>query len=236
MRVSRGFVTHAVLVGLSLIATVSGPVGLAAQAAPAPSAADPRLDRLKAEASGLVDAKAKMIQQMVDQVFSYGELGMQEVETSKYLSDILEKNGFTLQRGVAGIPTAWVARWGSGKPVISLGSDIDGIPQSNQRPATGFRDWIVPGAPGHGEGHNSGVPLNIAAALVVKDIMTREKMTGTIVLWPGVAEEQLASKAFLVRAGLLSDCDAVLHWHPSSTNSAGDDAKPPIASGMPALG
>jgi len=209
MRRTRRPVTSSLATALLLLGASFAPAGAAAQAP------DPRLDRLKAEVSQRVDAKAKMIQQMVDQVFSFGELGMQEVETSKYLSGILEKNGFTVERGVAGIPTAWVAKWGSGKPVISLGSDIDGIPQSNQKPATAFRDWIVTGAPGHGEGHNSGVPLNIAAALVVKDIMTREKMSGTIMLWPGVAEEQLASKAFLVRAGVFKDVDATLFAHVS---------------------
>ncbi|MEP7000846.1 MAG: amidohydrolase, partial [bacterium] len=162
-----------------------------------------------------IDAKAKLGQQMVDQVFSFGELGMQEIETSKYLTGILEHNGFTVERGVAGIPTAWVARWGKGSPVIALGSDIDGIPQANQRPGTAARTAMIGGAPGHGEGHNSGVPLNILAALAVKDIMTREKMSGTIVLWPGVAEEQLGSKAFLVRAGVFKDVDANLFAHVS---------------------
>jgi aminobenzoyl-glutamate utilization protein B len=177
--------------------------------------ADPRVDKLKTELARGIDSRAKLAQQMVDEVFSFGELGMQEVETSKYLAGILEQNGFTVQRGVAGIPTAWVARWGHGSPVIALGSDIDGIPQSSQKPATAAREWIVPGAPGHGEGHNSGVPLNILAALSVKDIMTREKLPGTIMLWPGVAEEQLGSKAFLVRAGVFKDVDANLFAHVS---------------------
>ena len=175
--------------------------------------ASPQLEVLKAEAAKEIDAKAKMIQEMVDQVFSYGELGMQEFETSKFLSGILEQNGFKVERGVAGIPTAWVARWGSGKPVISLGSDIDGIPQSNAKPGVGYRDQLVVGAPSHGEGHNSGVPLNIAAALVVKKIMEREHMQGTLVLWPGVAEEQMAGKAFLVRAGVFKDVDITLFTH-----------------------
>ena len=178
--------------------------------------ADPRLDRFKTEIARGIDARAKLGQQMVDQVFSFGELGMQEVETSKYLAGILERNGFTVERGVAGIPTAWVARWGSGSPVISLGSDIDGIPQANQIPGTARRTAMVSGAPGHGEGHNSGVPLNILAALAVKDVMTREKLSGTIMLWPGVAEEQLASKAFLVRAGVFKGVDANLFAHVSS--------------------
>jgi len=186
---------------------------LASPAAAQPN--DPRLDRLKAEAGRAIDANARLAQQMVDQVFSFGELGMQEVETSKYLTAILEKNGFTVERGVAGIPTAWLARWGSGKPVIALGSDIDAIPQANQKPGVAAREWLVPGAPGHGEGHNSGVPLNILAALAVKDLIAREKLSGTILLWPGVAEEQLGSKAYLVRAGVFRDVDANLFAHVS---------------------
>ncbi len=177
--------------------------------------ADPRLGRFKDEIARAIDARAKLGQQMVDQVFSFGELGMQEVETSKYLTGILEKNGFTIERGVAGIPTAWTAKWGSGSPLISLGSDIDGIPQANQKPGTATRGPIVAGAPGHGEGHNSGVPLNILAALAVKDVMTREKIPGTIMLWPGVAEEQLGSKAYLVRAGVFRNVDANLFAHVS---------------------
>ena len=200
MRISR------VLIASSLMLA-----SVAAAQAPAPPP-----DPFKAEIIRGIDGRAKLAQQMVDQVFSFGELGMQEVETSRYLADVLEKNGFTVQRGVAGIPTAWVAKWGSGSPVIALGSDIDGIPQSSQKPATAQRAGIVPGAPGHGEGHNSGVPLNILAALAVKDIMTREKMPGTIMLWPGVAEEQLGSKAYLVRAGVFNGVDANLFAHVSS--------------------
>ena len=193
-------------------------LALTVASAPRPASAQvpmdsARLAALKAEALTKVDARAKMIQEIIDQVFSYGELGMQEFETSKFLSGILEQNGFKVERGTAGMPTAWVARWGTGKPVISLGSDIDGIPQSGQKPAVAYRDWIVPGSPGHGEGHNSGQAVNIAAALVVKEIMTREKMQGTLVLWPGVAEEAMAGKAFLVRAGVFKDVDVTLFTH-----------------------
>ncbi len=201
----------AVAASLALVSVaLFRPVPLHAQ-----PAADARLAKLKIELAAAIDGKAKLAQQMTDQVFSFGELGMQEVETSKYLAGVLEKNGFTVERGVAGMPTAWVAKWGSGKPVISLGSDIDGIPQAGQKPGIAGREWIVPGSPGHGEGHNSGVPLNIIAALAVKDIMAREKIPGTIMLWPGVAEEQLASKAYLVRAGVFKDVDANLFAHVS---------------------
>src|SRR5580700_1736619 len=154
---------------------------------------------MKADLSGQIDGMKKQAQVMVDTVFSFGELGFQEFETSKYLSGWLEKEGFKVQRGVAGIPTAFLATWGEGKPVISLGSDIDDIPQASQKPGVGYHDPIVEGAPGHGEGHNSGVPLNIIAALAVKKVMEREHLTGTIRLWPGVAEELVGTKAYYVR-------------------------------------
>ena len=153
---------------------------------------------------------------MVDSIFSFGELGFQELETSRYVTGILEENGFSVERGVAGIPTAWVARWGSGKPVISFGSDIDGIPKASQKPGVAYHDPIVEGAPGHGEGHNSGQAVNVVAALVLKEILEREKIPGTLMLWPGVAEEQLGSKAFLVRAGLFKDVDLVFFTHVGS--------------------
>ena len=168
---------------------------------------------LQSDLLGDIDARAKQTQVMVDQVFSFAELGFQEFETSKYLTGILEKEGFRIERNIAGIPTAWVATWGQGHPVISLGSDIDCIPQASQRPGTAPHTPLVDGAPGHGEGHNSGVPLNITAALAVKKIMEREHLSGTLQLWPGIAEEQLGSKAFFVRAGVFKDVDVVLFNH-----------------------
>jgi aminobenzoyl-glutamate utilization protein B len=172
-----------------------------------------RLEKLKAEVPPMVDARAKLAQEMVDSVFSFGELGFQEVETSRYLTGILEKNGFTIERGIAGIPTAWAARWGSGKPVIALGSDIDGIPQASQKPGVAYHEPLVEGAPGHGEGHNGGVPMNIIAALTAKDIMQREKLSGTLIVWPGVAEELVATKAFFIREGLFKNVDISLYAH-----------------------
>jgi aminobenzoyl-glutamate utilization protein B len=97
--------------------------------------------------------------------------------------------------------------------VISLGSDIDDIPQASQKPGVGWHDPMIEGAPGHGEGHNSGVPLNIVAAIAVKKIMEREHLKGTIRLWPGVAEEEVAAKAYFVKAGMFKDVDICLFTH-----------------------
>jgi aminobenzoyl-glutamate utilization protein B len=176
----------------------------------------PRVEELKRQAATEVETMRVQTQQMVDQVFSYAELGFQEFETSKYLTDVLEKNGFKVERGYAGVPTAWFATWGSGKPVIAIGSDIDNIPQASQKPGVAYHDPIIPGAPGHGEGHNSGVPLNITAALAVKKIMEREKLPGTLKLWPGVAEELVGTKAYFIRAGLFRDVDVSLFAHVGS--------------------
>jgi aminobenzoyl-glutamate utilization protein B len=179
----------------------------------APAQSNPRLDQYKQNVGMEVDAMGENIQKMNDQVFSFGELGFQEFETSKYLTDILAQNGFTIVHGIAGIPTAWTAKWGSGKPVIALGSDIDDIPQASQKPGVAYHDPMIAGAPGHGEGHNSGMPLQIAAALAVKKVMEQQHLQGTLMLWPGVAEELVGTKAYYVRAGVFKDVDISIFTH-----------------------
>ena len=106
-----------------------------------------------------------------------------------------------------------MASWGSGKPVIAFGSDIDGIPKASQKPGVAYHDPLVEGAPGHGEGHNSGQAVNVTAAIVLKRIMEREKIQGTLRLWPGVAEELVASKAWFIRAGYFKDVDVCIFTH-----------------------
>ena len=173
-----------------------------------------QIDALKAEVSQLVQENHKMSQVMVDKIFSFAELGFHEVESSKYLTSILEENGFTIEKGVSGIPTAWFATWKNGEgPVIALGSDVDCIPKASQYPGVAYHKPMVEGAPGHGEGHNAGIPLNITAALAVKKIMEREKIGGTLILWPGIAEELVAAKAWYTRDGLFDNVDLCIFTH-----------------------
>ncbi len=192
---------------------------LAAPAIATAQQPDPRLDKLKAEVLTMVDKDAKRVQEITDMLFSFSELGFEEVETMRYLTNMLEKEGFKIERGVAGMPTGWTARWGSGKPVITLGSDVDGIPQASQKPGVAYRDPLIAGGPGHGEGHNSGQAVNVAAAIAVKRLMEREKIQGTLVLWPGIAEELMAGKAFYVREGVFKDADVALFTHVSNSLS-----------------
>jgi aminobenzoyl-glutamate utilization protein B len=205
--------TVVVMLGFGVAPFAQQPKAGKKPAAAASPKEDPRVEKLKTQAVSDVDAMQTLAQQIVDSVFSFGELGYQETETSRYLTALLEQHGFTIERGVAGMPTAWIAKWGSGKPVIALGSDIDGIPQASQKPGVAYRDPLVAGAPGHGEGHNSGQALNIVAAIAVKQMMEREKLSGTLVIWPGVAEELVGGKAYLIRAGLFKDVDVCLFSH-----------------------
>ena len=205
---------------LAIAATVAatplaqGPTrGQAGQKAGASPKEDPRVERLKTDALAEVESMREFTQQMVDSIFSFAELGFQELETHRYQVEILKKNGFTVQEGIAGIPTAYMASWGSGKPVLALGSDIDGIPQASQKPGVAYHDPMIEGAPGHGEGHNSGQAVNITAAIAVKKLMEREKLPGTIRIWPGTAEELVATKAYFVRGGFFKDVDVALFTH-----------------------
>ena len=197
-----------------VIATVS--VLVAALAMPSGSIAQIQIGQLaswKSELAEAIDGRRGFTANIVDQIFSFAELGFQEFETSGYLAELLREHGFTVEEGVAGIPTAWVATWGSGRPKISLGTDIDNIPKASQMPGVACHLPLVEGAPGHGEGHNSGMAVQITAALAVKELMQREGLEGTIQIWPGVAEELVATKAYYVREGMFEDVDIVLYAH-----------------------
>ena len=172
-----------------------------------------KIEQLKQEAIKAVEQRKDQAQQINDMLFSFSELGFQEEESFNYLTTLLEKEGFTIKKGIAGMPTAWIATWGSGKPVIAIGSDVDCIPKASQKPGVAYKDPIVEGAPGHGEGHNSGQALNIVAALSVKQLMEKNMLSGTLMLWPGVAEELLGAKAFYVRDGYFKDVDACIFTH-----------------------
>lgn len=190
------------------LATVVTAVGLWAQT-PAP-------DVLKQAAQEMVDAKKKFTQEVVDSIFSFSELGYQETETAAYVTGVLEKEGFKVTRGVAGMPTAFVAEWGSGKPVIGLMADIDGLPETSQKPGVAYHAPLIPNGPGHGEGHNAGQAVNLTAAIIAKNLMQKYNIKGTLRVYPGVAEELLGSRTYMVNAGLFKDLDIMLSSHISS--------------------
>jgi aminobenzoyl-glutamate utilization protein B len=176
----------------------------------------PSLDVLKQAAMEMVEGRRSFTQQMVDSIFSFAELGYQEYETAAYVTGLLEKEGFRITRGAAGMPTAFVAQWGSGRPVIGLMADIDGLPETSQKPGVAYHSPLIPNGPGHGEGHNAGQAVNVTAAIVVKNLMEKHRIPGTVRVYPGVAEELLGSRTYMVNAGLFKDLDVMLSSHISS--------------------
>ena len=190
-----------------LLATLLLSAGLCS---PALAAAPPEM---KADAAANVQAHAKLIQEMIDTTFSYGEPGFQEFRTQAYYQDILEKNGFKFTKGVVGIPSAWLATWGDGGPLIALGADEDDLLNISQYPGTPFVKPIVDGAPGHGEGHNTMMPAQVAAAIAIKAVMEKNHIKGRLMIWPGIAEELLGTKAFMVRDGVFKGVDACIFTH-----------------------
>lgn len=193
---------------LTALATISLFTAIQPAQAEAPPA-------LKQATAAEVDERAKLVQEMVDSLFSFAEPGFQEFRTMEYVTGILEQNGFAIEKGAAGIPTAWTATWshGSGGPKIALGSDVDALLGLSQKPGSPALVPQVEGAPGHGEGHNSGIPAMVAAALAAKEVMVANNIPGTLMIWPGIAEELLATKAYYVRAGMFDDVDATIFTH-----------------------
>jgi len=204
---------------MRLFRSLGGPAA-AALALAVPLAAQPRapLDRetVLREVQQEVLGMAKLVQEINDMVFSFAELGFQETWTVDYLTGLLAREGFRVERGCAGMPTCYIARWGQGKPVVVIMGDIDGLPETSQVPGLPCRRELVPGGPGHGEGHNSAPAVDVVAAIAVKRVLQRHRLPGEIRVIPGVAEELVASRTYMVNAGLFRDVDVVLSTHVDS--------------------
>jgi aminobenzoyl-glutamate utilization protein B len=151
-----------------------------------------------------------------DRIWEYAELGLQEFHSAKLLADTLEEAGFTVERGLAGMPTCFVATYGSGKPVIGLLGEYDALPMLSQKGRVPKQDPVVEGAPGHGCGHNAMCTAAAAAAIAVKEAMDKYGLKGTIKVFGSPAEEIVASRPYMIRAGLFEGVDAVIDNHSSS--------------------
>ena len=170
----------------------------------------------KDTAFAAIDRNQEEIAKVGDAVFSFAELGMQEVETSKLCAQVLSDMGYEVEMGISGIPTAIMATYGSGKPVIAIHVEYDAVPMGSQMPGITERREIVKGGPGHAEGHNTNAALWIGAAFAVKEAMEKHQLPGTIKLFSAPAEEQGVSRPYFVRDGYLKDVDAAFHAHVGS--------------------
>ena len=153
------------------------------------------------------------------QIWKWAELGYQEEKSSALLKKTLSDAGFTIQTDVAKIPTAFIAEYGSGHPIIAILAEYDALPGISQK-AIPIRDPLITGGAGHACGHHLFGTASIAAGITIKNWIKTNKIKGTVRVYGTPAEEGGAGKVYMVRAGLFNDVDAVLHWHPSSNNNA----------------
>ncbi|MEY3432184.1 MAG: hypothetical protein RL131_120 [Bacteroidota bacterium] len=167
-----------------------------------------------------LSSNKKQYEQMALSIWEWAEPGYLEQKTSALLQETLQQKGFSIQRGIADIPTAFMASFGSGKPVIGILAEMDALPGLSQQP-TPERSPLVANGYGHGCGHNLFGAGSVAAAVAVKEWMQKNKIQGTVRLYGTPAEEGAGGgKTYLVKAGLFQDVDAVLHWHPGDNNNA----------------
>ena len=155
-------------------------------------------------------------------IWNYAEPGYLEEQSSKLLSGFLEERGFKLQRGVAGIPTAFTATFGQGKPVIGILGEFDALPGLSQQAVPFRQPRDDKNSYGHACGHHVFGVASATAAVALAEQIQSKQISGTVRFYGCPAEEGGSAKVFLVRAGLFADCDAALHWHPGAENSAGD--------------
>ena len=171
----------------------------------------------KKTAAKWVDKNSKSIQKASKIVWDYAEIALKEHKSAKLLSGMLEEAGFKVERGVSDMPSAFVAEYGKGKPIVAFLAEYDALPGLSQKVKTTI-DPVVEGAGGHGCGHSLFGAGTIGGALALKEAMDKHKLKGTIRVYGTPAEEQVVAKVFMVRDGLFDDVDVCFDWHPSSKN------------------
>ncbi len=174
-------------------------------------------DQYKTQASAEIQLHYDQYKNMALQIWDYAEVGYKEVKSSALLQTTLRENGFTVESGVAGIPTAFVATYGSGKPVIAILAEFDALPGLSQ---TNVPEKTSAGKDaGHACGHHLFGVASVASGIAIKKLIEEKKFSGTIKVFGCPAEEGGSGKVYLVRAGLFKDVDVAIHWHPGSENS-----------------
>jgi aminobenzoyl-glutamate utilization protein B len=175
-------------------------------------------DAVKTLAMSDIQAKYDDYKKIAMQIWDYAEVGYKEVKSSALHQKTLQDNGFTVQAGVADIPTAFVATYGSGKPVIGILAEFDALPGLSQE-AVPEKKPIEGKNAGHGCGHHLFGTASVAAGIEIKKLIEQKKFSGTVKVFGCPAEEGGSGKVYMVRAGLFNDVDIVIHWHPGAENS-----------------
>jgi len=181
----------------------------------------------KEEAVASIERHKSDIIALSDQVWRFAETALREVRSAQALADYAEKQGFAVERGVAGLPTAFVASYGEGRPIIGVLGEYDALPGLSQK-AQAAKEALEAGAPGHGCGHNLLGAAALSAALAIKDLMAAGKLKGTIRFYGTPAEEAVGGKVYMARAELFNDLDVCLSWHPGDKTQVAVDSSQAI--------
>jgi aminobenzoyl-glutamate utilization protein B len=208
-----------ILVAAALLLGAAPVVPPAVAAATLPPAASKADVRKKEAAAASIEARRAELASLADQVWAFAETALRETRSSALLADYAEKQGFRVERGVAGMPTAFVASYGEGRPVIAVLGEFDALPGLSQK-AVPERAVLQAGAPGHGCGHNLFGAASLGAAVAVKELVAKGKLSGTVRFYGTPAEEAVGGKAYMVRDGLFKDVDVALAWHPADRTRA----------------
>jgi aminobenzoyl-glutamate utilization protein B len=179
------------------------------------------IDEAKRIAVEWVEKNGERLTEISDEIWGYAELGYVEFKSAELLASELEKHGFEVERGVAGIPTAFVATWGSGKPVIGVMGEYDALPGLSQKKMAAVKDPIEAGAPGHGCGHNIHGTSGMGGAVALRYAIEEAGIPSTVKFFGCPAEEMLSGKVWMVKEGVFEGVDVVFSHHPSSMNVAG---------------
>jgi aminobenzoyl-glutamate utilization protein B len=204
----------ALIVAVSVLATPESAV----PAAP-PVVASKADARKKEAAVAAVEARRADLVSLADQVWAHAETALRETRSAALLADYAEKQSFRVERGVASMPTAFVASFGEGRPVIAVLGEYDALPGLSQK-AVPRKEVAQPDAPGHGCGHNLFGAASLGAALAIKDLIAGGRLSGTVRFYGTPAEEAVGGKIYMVREGLFRDVDVALAWHPSDRTRA----------------
>jgi aminobenzoyl-glutamate utilization protein B len=180
---------------------------------PLPARSAPPADAKKKEAAASVDRHRAELVGLSDQIWRFAETALRETRSAALLADYAERQGFRVQRGVAGMPTAFVASYGEGKPVIGILGEYDALPGISQK-AAATKEALEAGAAGHGCGHNLFGAASLGAAIAVKELIAAGQLKGTVRFYGTPAEESVGGKLYMAREGLFDDLDVCLAWHP----------------------
>lgn len=187
--------------------------------APTAEAVRPQASAAKQGAVNAIDRRAADLAGLSDRIWAYAEVALREHRSAAALADYAEQQGFRVKRGVAGMPTAFTASYGEGRPVIGVMGEYDALPGLSQK-ALAEKVPLEKGAAGHGCGHNLFGAASLGAAIAIKEQIAAGKLKGTVVFFGTPAEEDIGGKTYMVRDGLFRDVDAVLAWHPSDETQA----------------